>query len=133
LVGKDTRVSKVKEVKTLELQINLEYRVRTDEFNIFLEKRRIVKEGKSAGQEAWDNIGAYPDFNWAYRGMVKHGILRSDLQGVQAIIDAIDRVHKDIKESLSEANIKTLDKQMRSLAMENELLKKKLNKEGAAE
>jgi hypothetical protein len=133
LVGKDKRVSKVKEVGTLELQINKDYRVRTDELNIFLEKKRIAEKGKSAGQEVWEPIGSYPEFDWAYRAAIKHGISTNDLKELLTIVTLLEKMYQDIKESLSEANLKRLDKQMRSLAMENELLKKKLNKEGAAE
>lgn len=117
----------------MELQINLEYRVRTDEYNIFLEKRRISQKGKTAGQEAWDIVGYYPDIEWALREMLKCEILRSDLQGVQAVVNAVERATEDIKKALSESNIKRLDKQIRDLAMENELLRKKLNKEGDGE
>lgn len=117
----------------MELQINLEYRVRTDEYNIFLEKRRIAQKGKTAGQEAWDIVGYYPEIEWALRAMIKCEILRNDLHGVQAIVNAVERAVGEIKTALSESNIKRLDKQMRDLAMENELLRKKLNKEGDGE
>jgi hypothetical protein len=117
-----------KEVKTLELQINNDYRIRTDELNVMLEKRRVGKKGATEGIETWDIVGYYPEMRWAYNAMLKRSIHVSDLEGVQAIVTAIERVEMDIKESLSESNIRRLDKQMRKLAMENELLKKKLNK-----
>jgi hypothetical protein len=117
----------------LELQINQDYRIRTDEYNIILEKSRIPETGNMKGQIVWDTMGYYPDFDWAFRAMIKCNIFKSDLRDIESIIATIDSATHDIKECLSEANLKRLDKQMRSLALENELLKKKLNKEGDEE
>lgn len=112
----------------MELQINNNYRVRTDELNVMLEKRRVAQKGKSEGTEVWETVGYYPEFEWALREMLRRGILQSDLYGVKAIVDAIEVFAEDVKKALSESNIKRLDKQMRKLAMENELLRKKLDK-----
>jgi hypothetical protein len=117
----------------LELQINNNYRIRTDELNVMLEKRRVAKKGATEGIEIWEIAGYYPEMEWAYKDMLRRKIHTSDLVGVQAIVAAIDEAKTEITESVSEPNIKRLDKQMRKLAMENELLRKKLNKEGNGE
>lgn len=112
----------------MELQINNNYRIRTDDLSVMLEKRRVAQKGKSEGTEVWEIVGYYPEFDWALREMLRRGMLQSDLYGVKAIVDAIGSATEDIKKALSESNIKRLDKQMRKLAMENELLRKKLDK-----
>ena len=121
----------------MQLQINSEYRIRTDENCIMLEKSRIAKDGKNQGNEIWEVVGYYPDIEWAYKGMIRHGILKSDLQGVDEVLLAVKTLAVEIRESLSESNIKQLvqkwDKLLRDMALENELLKKQLNRKGVAE
>jgi hypothetical protein len=110
------------------LKVNDDYRISTDALNIMLEKKRIVKEGTTsktlkAGDEVWDTIGFYGEFEHVYRAMVKHGIMASDLEGLQAIIKEIDRIGHAVKESLSTASIDSLRREIDRLSAEVDRLK----------
>lgn len=113
------------------LQINNDYRITTDANNVMLEKKRVVKEdtkNHKAGDEVYDVIGFYGEFEHVYRAMIKHGILTSELESLQAISKYVDRIHQEIKESLSTASIDSLRNTIDGLEAEVEKLKKKVEK-----
>ena len=112
------------------LKINEDYRISTDAMNIMLEKKRIIKEGTTsktlkAGDEVFDIIGFYGEFEYVYRAMVKHGILASDLEGIRAILNWIERTGREIKESLSTASMDDMRREIDRLTAEVERLNKK--------
>jgi len=60
------------------LKINDDYRLNTDAMCIMIEKKRVIKENTKhhkAGEEVYNTIGFYGEFEHAYRAMVKHGLL----------------------------------------------------------
>ena len=115
------------------LKINEDYRISTDSLNITVEKKRVIKEDTKsktlkAGDEVFDIIGFYGEFEHAYRALVKHGLLTSDLEGFRAIINWIERTGKEIKESLSRASLDNYRKIIDELQAEVDRLKKKEGK-----
>jgi aspartate 1-decarboxylase len=85
------------------LNINEDYRISTDALNIMLEKKRIIKEGTTskvlkAGDEVFDIIGFYGEFEHAYMALVKHGLLSSDLEGLRAVMNRkiIDELQAEV-------------------------------------
>jgi HPt (histidine-containing phosphotransfer) domain-containing protein len=113
------------------LKINDDYRITTDDKCITLEKRRVIKEATKsktlkAGDEVFDAVGFYGEFEHAYKAMLKHGILSNDLEGIRAILNWIERTDREIKESLSMANIESIRKENDRLIAEVESLKKKI-------
>jgi hypothetical protein len=115
------------------LNINEDYRISTDAGNVMLEKKRIIKEGTTskvlkAGDEVFDIIGFYGEFEHAYRALVKHGLLSSDLEGLRAVMNWFERTGKEIKESLSRASLDNYRKIIDDLQAEVDRLKKKESK-----
>lgn len=116
------------------LKINEDYRINTDSLNIVLEKKRIIKEDTKsktlkAGDEVYDTIGFYGEFEHAYNALVKHGLLTSDLEGLRAILNWIERTGKEIRESLSRASLDNYRKIIDELQAEVDKLKKKEDKQ----
>jgi len=113
------------------LKINEDYRITTDSICIILEKKRVIQKNTKnhkAGDEVYDTIGYYGEFEHAYRAMVKHGLLTSDLEGLRAILNWIERTSREIKESLSKASIDCLRRENERLVAEVERLKKREGK-----
>jgi len=113
------------------LKINDDYRLNTDAMCIMIEKKRVIKENTKhhkAGEEVYNTIGFYGEFEHAYRAMVKHGLLTSDLEGLRAILNWIERTSREIKESLSKASIDCLRRENERLVAEVERLKKREGK-----
>ncbi len=115
------------------LKINEDYRISTDSLNITVEKKRVIKEDTKsktlkAGDEVFDIIGFYGEFEHAYMALVKHGLLSSDLEGLRAILNWLERTGKEIKESLSKASLDDLRAEIDLLQAEVNSLKKKEKK-----
>jgi uncharacterized protein YaaR (DUF327 family) len=113
------------------IQVNEDYRISTDSLNITVEKKRIIKEDTKhlkAGDEVFDIIGFYGEFEHAYRALLKHGLLTSDLEGLRAIMNWIEKTGKEIKESLSRASLDNYRKIIDELQTEVDRLKKQEGK-----
>jgi len=113
------------------LKINEDYRISTDSTCIMLEKKRIIEKDTKhhkAGDEVFDTIGFYGEFEHAYNALVKRGLLASDLEGLRAILNWIERTGKEIKESLSKASLDDLRAEIDLLQAEVNSLKKKEKK-----
>jgi hypothetical protein len=114
------------------LKINKDYRMSTDSTCIMLEKKRVIEKDTKhykAGDEVYDIIGFYGEFEHAYNALVKRGLLASELEGFRDILNWIGRVGKDIKESLSRASLDNYRKIIDELQAEVNRLKKKEDKE----
>jgi hypothetical protein len=84
----------------MNIQINDDYRIKSDAYNVIVETKSVVKEGDNVGKEYWTAVGFYPNLESAYRGMVKDGLQTKDLVGVEAILDYLRQIHADIKTAL---------------------------------
>jgi len=113
------------------LKINEDYRITTDSICIILEKKRVIQKNTKnhkAGDEVYDTIGYYGEFEHAYNGLLKRGLIASDLEGLRAILNWIERTGKEIKESLSKASLDDLRAEIDLLQAEVNSLKKKEKK-----
>ena len=63
----------------MEIAIDEQYWLRSDERNFILARKRITQEGENAGQESWENVGHYTSLS----GLVK-GCLDRQLRGSKA-------------------------------------------------
>lgn len=65
------------------------YKLTSDARNIMLEEKKIVKAGENKGQENWENVGYYPNLQWAVNAIVRRGIQTTEVEGIQNIINCI--------------------------------------------
>lgn len=56
------------------IQIREDVRISHSEGNFQIERRRVVKEGKNAGQEAWSVVGYYGTLASAARGLFERHV-----------------------------------------------------------
>lgn len=84
----------------MTITVNEEYRIVTDEYNFMLQQKKVRKKGKNAGNEIWVTVGYYPSIEYAYEALIRRGLLKEDLEGVQQVIDYLEKIHKEIKKSL---------------------------------
>ena len=54
----------------MQVPINNDYRISSDAYNIILEQKFIVQEGKNKGNEYWQATGFYPTIRQALEGYV---------------------------------------------------------------
>lgn len=69
-----------------------------DDINVELVKKRVIKEGKRAGEVDWDNVGNYSSLPAALRKYATLEINSFINLGVNAIIQKIDELYKKIEE-----------------------------------
>lgn len=84
----------------MTLQINDQWRIETDPMNYMIQKSRVAKEGKKAGETVWDTIGYYPTLEMAYKGLLRLDLAESDLKGIVAITQHLYKIHLDIRRSI---------------------------------
>ena len=81
----------------MNIPINDDYRIRSDPFNIILEKSRIVsKEGKNKGETAWDIIGFYTSVENALQALVTRDIMMSDCNSLEGLRALVGTLREDI-------------------------------------
>lgn len=78
------------------IQLNDTYRIESNERNFILQRQKEVKEGKRTGEIYWIDIGYYPRLDWAITGCLKHGLMTSELKGLQQILDFLSDLGNDI-------------------------------------
>ncbi len=84
-------------------KINDDYRLSTDATCITLEKKRVIEKDTKhhkAGDEVYDAIGYYGEFEHAYNALAKRGLMASELEGLQAILERLNKIGQEIRESL---------------------------------
>ncbi|HEY5586667.1 MAG TPA: hypothetical protein VIK78_19535 [Ruminiclostridium sp.] len=78
------------------LKLNDTYQISTDNKNVALEELKVIKDGERKGEKYWSNIGYYPNFKWAIEGCLKHGLMNSDIEGLQEIQNYLYQLRADI-------------------------------------
>lgn len=74
----------------MEIQIDGQYWLRSDERNLILSRKRITKEGLNAGQESWENVGYYTTLSGFMKGCLDQQIRVSDA-------DTLAKLERDYK------------------------------------
>lgn len=52
------------------IQINNDWKLETDQYNVILQQRKIAEKGKNIGGERWETVGYYGDYKAALCAMV---------------------------------------------------------------
>ena len=77
-------------------EINKEWYVRSDAYNIVLCRKQIVKEGKTAGEETEISEGYYRTLDMALAGYFDKRVKISDANGWREVADLIREVRDEI-------------------------------------
>lgn len=83
------------------LKLNDDYRIESDEKNFILQKKRTIEKGNNTGDIAWDNLGYYGNkIDWAIAGCLKHGLMKSEVEGLEIIRDYLYRFTADVVDKM---------------------------------
>lgn len=86
----------------MKIQLNDEYMLDSGpKKNIITKRKRLTRDGK----EVWTKIGDNPNLESAVKGIIRYHINKSEIDGVKAIIDEINRVTTEICEFISKKMI----------------------------
>ena len=78
------------------LKLNDTYRISTDNKNVVLEEQKEVKDGDRKGEIYFTTVGYYSNFEQAVQGCIKHGLLNSEVEGLQQILDFLYMFKADV-------------------------------------
>jgi len=78
------------------LKLNDTYQITTDNKNVVLEELKTIKDGDRKGEQYWSTVGYYPNFRWAEKGCMEHGLMTADVEGLRHIIECLERCTADI-------------------------------------
>ena len=87
------------------IQINENVRIRPEENNYTLEQRRIIKEGKNAGQEVWSVVGYYGTLDQAANQLfLRHTdlLLPENVQDLKVLSLILEEVGAEIARACSD-------------------------------
>ncbi len=88
------------------IPINDDVRISYSESNYQLEKRRVVQEGKRAGEEVWSSFGYYSTLHSAAKGLLMrhlHMLLPEDIKDLQTLAMVIEEVADGITRACKQA------------------------------
>ncbi len=86
----------------MKVDINDEYRISSDSYNIILSRKTYIKSGKTKGKEEITCIGFYSELKYALIALVKYDLRAKNLEGLKAINDRLDELEKIIKKLCEE-------------------------------
>ena len=78
------------------LKLNDTYKIETDNKNVILVETKEVKDGERKGEKYFTNVGYYSNFKQAIDGCLKHGILNSEVEGLQDIQYFLEKFKEDV-------------------------------------
>lgn len=87
------------------IQLNDKYFIDFDTYNIILKEKKIVKEGKNKGQENFEAIGYFINFEHLTDMLVKQCYLNQDDDKITSLQEVIDRTKKLRDEILEQIKI----------------------------
>lgn len=56
------------------MDINKNWRITTDPYNVILQKKKVNTRGKNIGTERWESAGFYPTHKDALKAMIEYEI-----------------------------------------------------------
>lgn len=98
----------------LNIRINENYRITSDNFNVILRKRKLVdptkapnwqqRKAKGASPEItvkWEDVGYYPKIEQALEAVVDKTVLESDAETIPQLLNEISQIRRQINEVLT--------------------------------
>ena len=98
----------------LNIRINDDWRLTSDQFNVILNKRYIVDPTKSPNwekrkadgaspelREEWKEVGYYPTIELAMDALVNKAVLSSDAETIPELLNEITQIRREISAVLN--------------------------------
>ncbi|GAA0489438.1 DUF5405 family protein [Tatumella punctata] len=76
----------------MKIEIDGKYVITGDQNQFILNEKKVVKEGKNAGQEALAVVGYYPKLSWLINSLIVRDIRTSDIDSLEAIQQRITEI-----------------------------------------
>jgi hypothetical protein len=82
----------------MNIQINEEYRITSDQHNVILNKKMEKKEGSTKTEDTYRQIAFYPNLQQACVGILHKSINLSEdtISSLEALVELIDDVEENI-------------------------------------
>ena len=84
----------------LNIKLNLNYKISSDNMNYTLQKVGTIKEGKNIGEETIANVGYYSTIENALKAYKQVLIRGSDIDNITELIKTIKQIDEHISEVL---------------------------------
>lgn len=82
--------------KGLEILLNEDYRAKTVQLNLALQKKIIHREGMNKRKTSWRTIGYYNGIESLLKGYIKLEIRNSDIKSLEEVIDKISELENKV-------------------------------------
>ena len=79
------------------MKVGNNYKIESDEMNITLYKKSIIKKGTRAGRESWTALGYYSTVKNALRGLANMKLRESGLKDLITVSKRQDEIYKLIE------------------------------------
>lgn len=76
----------------MKIEIDGKYVITGDQNQFILNEKKVVKEGKNAGQETLAVVGYYPKLSWLINSLIPRDIRTADIDSLQAIQERINEI-----------------------------------------
>lgn len=88
----------------MEIMIGKDYKITSDPLNVILNKRYVQKDKEEnvIEENAFKQIGFYPNLKSACIGLLTKGVNSSDAQSIEGLKDYIAAVEKNIVKAVGE-------------------------------
>ncbi len=84
---------------TLQIDIG-EYRVTSDPNNYIINKKRVVKEGRNAGDVDYDAVAFFPTLGHLVAGLVEIRVRGAEVKTLEELAEAILQLKRDLWKAL---------------------------------
>ncbi len=76
----------------MKIEIDGKYVITGDQHQFILNEKKVVKEGKNAGQETLAVVGYYPKLSWLINALIVRDIRTADIDSLKGIQERIDEI-----------------------------------------
>ncbi len=76
----------------MKIEIDGKYVITGDHNQFILNEKKVVKEGKNAGQETLAVVGYYPKLSWLINSLIVRDIRVSDIDSLKGIQERINEI-----------------------------------------
>ena len=85
----------------MNIKLDENYRLTSDEYNVILQKERIVKEGKTAGELFTENVGFYTNIEDAITAYIRKRTISSEATTLLELKNELLGIKNYVKKLLS--------------------------------